>query len=268
MISTPMTVPDPHSIDPAIRAEIAARLRAIEAGHGVRILYACESGSRGWGFASPDSDHDVRFLYVPPLAWYLRVLPGRDVIELPISEALDINGWELRKALGLLRKGNATLIEWLDSPVQYRADAAFLEAMRRAAQQTWQPERAFRHYLHMARGNDRGYLHGKAVRHKKYLYVLRPILAAQWVLEGRGAPPMRFQTLVDELVAVPALREAIGALLTRKRAATEAEYGPPIPVLNDFIDAQLARLANATLPVCERIDFSPLDELFLKTVQA
>ncbi len=94
------------------------------------MLYACESGSRGWGFASPDSDYDVRFIYVHPLSWYLRVSPHRDVIEVPISGDLDINGWELRKALGLLKKGNATLIEWLDSPVVYRADQDFLIAMR------------------------------------------------------------------------------------------------------------------------------------------
>ena len=122
-----------HPVVPEVAAQIDVRLSAIEAEFGVRILYACESGSRGWGFASPDSDYDVRFIYVHPLAWYLQVHVQRDVIELPISDELDINGWELRKALGLLRKGNATLIEWLDSPIVYRADAVFLQAMRNAA---------------------------------------------------------------------------------------------------------------------------------------
>ncbi|CAK0778386.1 conserved hypothetical protein [Gammaproteobacteria bacterium] len=146
---------DVHPIDPAIRAQIEEHLAAIESKHGVRVLYACESGSRGWGFASPDSDYDVRFIYVHPLPWYLCVSPQRDVIELPLSKVLDINGWELRKALGLLKKGNATLIEWLDSPVIYRAEPKFIEAMRAAAHQTHQPERSFHHYIHMARGNYR-----------------------------------------------------------------------------------------------------------------
>jgi predicted nucleotidyltransferase len=190
-----MSESNPHPIDAAIRTEIEAYLHAIETENDIRIIYACESGSRGWGFASPDSDYDVRFLYVHPLPWYLRVLPGRDVIELPISEVLDINGWELRKALQLLRKGNATLIEWLDSPIQYRVDAPFLNVMRRVVQQTWQAERAFYHYIHMARRNNRGYLRGEPVRYKRYLYVLRPLLAAQWISEGRGIPPMCFQAL-------------------------------------------------------------------------
>jgi predicted nucleotidyltransferase len=102
----------------------------------VRVLYACESGSRGWGSASPDSDYDVRFIYVHPLSWYLRVNPARDVIEVPISDELDICGWELRKALGLLKKGNATLIEWLDSPVVYKTHTDFLPALREAARRT------------------------------------------------------------------------------------------------------------------------------------
>jgi uncharacterized protein len=201
---------DTHPIDPTIRAEIEVRLAAIEREHDVRVLYACESGSRGWGFASPDSDYDVRFLYAHRLEWYLRVRPQRDVIELPISAVLDVNGWELRKALGLLHKGNATLIEWLDSPVVYRADAAFVARMRAAIRATHRPERSFHHYVHMARKNYREYLRGERVRLKKYLYVLRPLLAALWIEQGRGPAPMRFQDLVDALVRDEALRAVCG----------------------------------------------------------
>ena len=90
---------DEHPIDPAMRARIDAALIAIEGDHGVRILFACESGSRGWGFASADSDYDVRFIYVHALEWYLRVSPSRDVIEIPVEGLLDINGWEFAKPL-------------------------------------------------------------------------------------------------------------------------------------------------------------------------
>lgn len=265
-MKTTMPAFNDHPIDASVRADIEARLHAIEAEQGVRVLYACESGSRGWGFASPDSDYDVRFIYVHPLPWYLRVGARRDVIELPISDALDINGWELRKALGLLKKGNATLIEWLDSPVVYRAQADFLCAMRVAARQTHRAERSFHHYVHMARKNYREHLRGEVVRLKKYLYVLRPLLATLWIEQGRGVVPMRFQELVDAIVIDPALRGAIDELLAIKRAAVESEYGQPLPIINAFIDAELARLESVLPPVRIDTDFSVLDRLLMDTV--
>jgi hypothetical protein len=255
-----------HRIDPGIRAEVDARLASIEAEFDVRVLYACESGSRGWGFASPDSDYDVRFIYVHPLSWYLKVSAQRDVIEVPISDELDINGWELRKALDLLKKGNATLIEWLDSPVVYRADGDFLQAIRDAARQTHQAERSFHHYVHMARKNYREYLRGDTVRLKKYLYVLRPLLATLWIEQGRGVAPMRFQDLVETIVTNSNLRDAIDQLLAIKRAAGEAEYGQPLPIINAFIDSELSRLESVLPPLPRDTDFAVLDRLLMGSV--
>lgn len=256
----------PHPIDPKIRTEIQQRIATIESEYSVRVLFACESGSRGWGFASPDSDYDVRFIYVHALPWYLQVSPSRDVIEIPISEELDINGWELRKALGLLKRGNATLIEWLDSPVVYQSDWNFVNAMRSAASQTHQPERSFHHYLNMARKNYREYLHGESVRLKKYLYVLRPLLATLWIEQGRGLAPMRFQDLVDGLVHDANLRQAIEQLLVIKRSIRESEYGQPLPVINSFIDSELRRLETVAAPPTADTDFSLLDQLLFNTV--
>lgn len=255
-----------HPVDPGIQADIKAKLRGIEAEYKVRVLYACESGSRGWGFASPDSDYDVRFIYVHPLPWYLQVSAQRDVIEVPISDALDINGWELRKALGLLKNGNATLTEWLGSPVVYHANEPFLRAMREAVQQIHQPERSFQHYVHMARKNYREYLRGETVRLKKYLYVLRPLLATLWIEQGRGLAPMALQELVDVMVTDPALRDAIDQLLTIKRAAMESEYGRPLPIINAFIDTELTRLEAVLPPVPHDMEFAVLDHLLMNTV--
>jgi predicted nucleotidyltransferase len=181
----------------------------IEAEHDVTVLYACESGSRGWGFASPDSDYDVRFLYVHRLPWYLAVEPKRDVIELPISDELDVGGWELRKALRLLRRANPVLLEWLDSPVVYREDTALTAGIRDLATHWFSPLRGRYHYLAMARRNFREHLQGDSVRLKKYLYVLRPLLAAQWIERGLGQPPMRFADLAERLVTDTALLDEI-----------------------------------------------------------
>ncbi|HEX7643130.1 MAG TPA: nucleotidyltransferase domain-containing protein [Burkholderiaceae bacterium] len=254
-----------HPIDPAIRREIEATLARVEQEHEVQILFACESGSRGWGFASPDSDYDVRFLYVHKLDWYLTVFPGRDVIELPVNEIYDVGGWDLRKALGLLRNGNATLIEWLSSPVVYRADALFLQQVRAAAQAVHRPERAFHHYLHMAQKNYREHLQGEAVRLKKYLYVLRPVFACLWIEQGRGPVPMRFQDMVDAL-AGENLKTAIAELLAVKRRAAEGELGKPVPAIHAFIAEHLERLTHDSAPEEARQDFGVLDGLLRDTI--
>lgn len=229
-----------HPIDPAVREGVIVEIDAIERAHGVRVLYACESGSRGWGFASPDSDYDVRFLYVHPLDWYLRVEPQRDVIEKPISDELDVSGWELRKALQLLHRSNPTLLEWLNSPVVYREDADAMGELRALAPAFFYPIKGRHHYLAMGKKNFRGYLQDDVVRYKKYLYVLRPLLAVRWVDAGKGMPPMRFAELVAGTVNDRALLAEIDELLAIKMHSGEAEHGPRRPAIHAFIEAMLA----------------------------
>jgi hypothetical protein len=179
---------DIHPIAPDKRAAILSSLADIEQRHDVRVLLACESGSRGWGFSSPDSDYDARFIYVHRQPWYLSVNestgPGeaqRDVIELPIDDELDVSGWDLRKALRLVSKSNPTLIEWLRSPIIYQQDHTAVSQLWKAAESFYSPLGTWWHYFNMARSNHRGYLRGETVRTKKYLYVLRPLLACQWI---------------------------------------------------------------------------------------
>lgn len=140
-----------HPVEPEVRTRVLAELDDVERRHDVKVLFACESGSRGWGFASPDSDYDVRFVYVHRRDWYLRVEPQRDVIEKPIDDVLDVSGWELRKALQLLHRSNPTLLEWLDSPVVYREDARWAPRLRSLATAFFSPMRGRHHYLSMAK---------------------------------------------------------------------------------------------------------------------
>ncbi|MDQ0014194.1 putative nucleotidyltransferase [Variovorax boronicumulans] len=239
-----------HPIDPAMREEIMANLRAIEARHDVTVLFACESGSRGWGFASPDSDYDVRFIYVNRLPWYLTVAPRRDVIEVPISGDLDINGWDLRKALGLMRESNPTLLEWLRSPIVYRDDTVAMPRFRALSEAVFSNARAWHHYTSMAKKNFREHLQADEVRYKKYLYVLRPLLAARWIRTQPGVPPMRFAELAQRTLGAvrdAALIEEINALLEVKMRAGEAATSPRWPGVHAFIEAELA--ANAAEPI-------------------
>jgi predicted nucleotidyltransferase len=253
-----------HPVAPDKRQAIADALDRIEREHDVRVVYACESGSRGWGFASPDSDYDARFVYVHRRDWYLTVLertnpgqPQRDVIELPIDSELDVSGWDLRKALRLLAKSNPTLSEWLRSPVVYREQAQVAAGLRALADHCYQPVPAWHHYLSMAWGNYRGYLRGETVRTKKYLYVLRPLLACRWIESSDLPPPMAFEALLDALLPRGAVRDAIEALLVVKRASAEVAAGPRIAVLNDWIEAELARMDAAPLTRANRDGQAP-----------
>jgi predicted nucleotidyltransferase len=222
-----------------MRERILGCLAEIERRHDVTVLYACESGSRGWGFASPDSDYDVRFIYVNRLAWYLSVAPGRDVIEQPISDELDVSGWELRKTLRLLRQSNPILLEWLRSPIVYR-QAPEAARLRTLAEAGFSALRGHHHYTSMASRNLREHLRGDVVRYKKYLYVLRPLLAARWIRDGRGVPPMRFAELAEATLDDRALIGEINRLLEVKMRAGEAATSPRWEGIHGFIEDELA----------------------------
>lgn len=235
-----------EAVSGEMRQEIAARLRAAEHEHGVRILYACESGSRAWGFASPDSDYDVRFIYVRGREWYLAfdVELRRDVIEYPIVDEVDCGGWDLRKALYLFTRTNGALFEWLHSPIVYIESGALADGLRKLAPRAMNTTAMCFHYSHMARGNAREYLLGDKVRLKKYFYVLRPLLAIRYIERGLGVPPVRFQSLV-EAVAPEDIRPAIASLLELKSRTGELGLGDPIPEVGEFIEGELARHGTA-----------------------
>lgn len=253
-----MTIPVTISTE-----QIRAALSQLEVVEGVRIVFACESGSRAWGFPSADSDFDVRFIYVRPVEWYLSIRERRDVIERPLTDGLDINGWDLRKALQLLRKSNPPLLEWLGSPIVYLERFSVAAQMRKLAADCYSPIACGYHYLQMARGNFREFLQGERVWTKKYFYVLRPVLAVMWIEQGRGVVPTEFETLARTLVDDSQLRVAIERLLEAKRAGLELARGPRIPAISDFIEDQLARREYLQLSPGE---FQPaptaLDELF------
>lgn len=227
----------------AIRDVIKEQLHRIEQDEQIRILYACESGSRAWGFPSQDSDYDVRFVYIRKPDWYLSIFDKRDVIERPISDKLDISGWDLRKALMLYRKSNPPLLEWLQSPIRYAEKYSVTEQLREASMLTFSPKSCMYHYLNMARGNYREYLQGERVRIKKYFYVLRPVLACEWIERYGEMPPMAFDVLVDRLVPKDgALWPAVQQLLARKKSGEELDYEPRLNAINDYLEKRLREL--------------------------
>jgi predicted nucleotidyltransferase len=247
---------------------IQDKLAAIEAEQAVRILYACESGSRAWGFPSPDSDYDVRFLYVHPEVHYLSIREHHDVIELPVNEVLDINGWDLRKALRLYWKSNAALYEWIQSPVVYRDGEGLASKLRTHAPMFYSLRAGLHHYQNMARHILLNDLQGEEVKLKKYFYALRPQLAAKWITERRTVPPMEFGKLLTQIEAQQDLLATIHSLWRQKAEADEKARVKRNDRLNEWLLLEYERCDMALAdPSTERIDQTLLDALFRSYVR-
>lgn len=249
-----------------MKDSICRELKAIEKQHGVRILHAVESGSRAWGFASSDSDYDVRFVYVRPASDYIRLDEPRDVIEWKDDKVLDINGWDLRKTLGQFARGNATLFEWSNSPIVYQTTGEWA-AVYDVAKAYFSEKAAVYHYYGTAMKTWSEHLTGETVRYKKYFYALRPLLAAQYIEQFHAVPPVLFDDLL-KMEIEPTLRTAIGNLLEIKKVTTEREYNPHIPEVRDFIREELPRQKAIcdSLPDDRNTDWTALNDCFAKII--
>lgn len=225
---------------------VRKELADVEARHGVEVLFACESGSRAWGFASPDSDFDVRFIYRHPQDWYLSLREERDVIETGMLDrdghVLDMAGWDVRKALRLFVKGNPVLLEWLSSPVVYTRSDPFVDGIGGITGAAFNPLSSYHHYVSMAQKHHAQFCSGPSVRLKKYLYTLRALFACRWICEGKGQPPMDFRTLLAGQCQDAALREAVLELMETKARHDEDVCLAPHPLIHPFVEAELAAL--------------------------
>lgn len=249
-----------------MRKVIVEELKEIEARENVRILHAVESGSRAWGFASPDSDYDVRFIYVRPREFYLKLERTRDVLEYPINDLLDINGWDLQKALRLLHRSNPSLFEWFKSPIIYQ-QTAFSNEFTAMMEKYFLKKSGLYHYLNMANGNYREYLRGEQVKAKKYFYVLRPILACNWILRTNTPPPMLFSELVDAELPRE-LMVPVRDLLRIKMEVPELKLIPRVNVINSYIESELPRICEEIkeLPEEKLHGYDELNEMFFKYI--
>ena len=250
--------------------EVQRRLDAIERGGQCRILFAVESGSRAWGFPSPDSDYDVRFVYVRPASWYLSVYPGRDVIETPIEDEMDVNGWDLRKALHLVLKSNAVVSEWMESPIVYRRDAAALRHLRAFADRMLNPRALAYHYLHLARRQVAAKLSRERIALKRYFYALRPALALRFLrLQAGKRPPMHLQALIGGTDLPATTVRIIDRLVAAKNQTREMGSGPRIPALDRLIAAEIAAAARSAsaMPSRPPSDLEAADQLFRQLIR-
>lgn len=268
----------------SVTALIEQKLCEIEEKEQVRILHAVESGSRAWGFASPDSDYDVRFIYVRTEEDYLKLNPQRDVIEWELNEVLDINGWDIKKVLQQYYKSNSVLYEWAASPVVYRTTEEWKQ-IHKYASAYFSFKAVLYHYYGMAKKNYLDYLQGEQVNYKKYFYILRPVFACIWLEEKNSPPPVLFEELANAVLQESLkesqnhlikpeiqkrVKEALEQLLEIKKKSPESKTGKRILVLDQFIEERLDYDKNYlehSSDAEKTKQWEGLNELFLKIIK-
>jgi len=245
---------------------ISAKLAEIEKEENVRVIYAVESGSRAWGFASPDSDYDVRFIYARPKEFYLKLEKTRDVIEWQLDETLDINGWDLQKTLRLIHSSNPTIFEWNRSPIVYKTTPEW-DSVRAGMPEYFQTKAGLYHYYSTGLNQYRIYFKGETVKLKKYFYVLRPLLACKWILNKKCPPPVLFGELVETELEQD-IKPIVDDLLRQKTDAPETGEIKHIGDLNGYIEKNFVSLKAAIdgLPGERNTGWDGLNKLFLSII--
>ena len=250
--------------DGTIEDLVRIKLKEIEKEENVHILHAIESGSRAWGFASPDSDYDVRFIYMRPMHYYLSLQAKKDFIDWELDETLDINGWDLSKALQHFHKSNATLFEWSNSPVVYYTSSEWAQ-IRQIVETYFSCKSTLYHYYGTAKSNYKEHVSGDLVKYKKYFYVLRPLLACKWIEQKKCPPPVLFQNLVDEVLDED-MKPVVSDLLQKKVQMSEADKAPRIHALDDYIEDNLEHFKQlaASMSDDRNGDWTALNEVFVQ----
>lgn len=244
---------------------IIDKLNEIEKAHDLKILFACESGSRGWGFPSPDSDYDVRFIYVRPLNFYLSVLDKDDQLGFPINDELDIYGWDIRKVLKLIRKSNTTPFEWLQSPIIYGEQPSFRDELWELCQHYFYGKTNINHYLGIAKSALDTIINDDEIKIKKLFYILRPLLSAQWCLEKKTIAPMTIGPLM--MLMPEKLQGIVRKIIHLKSTSPEGYIIKIDKELKNYITEQFEVCSNGAkeLPI-KSFDTKALDIFFRNTI--
>lgn len=248
---------------------VLMKIREIEEKENIKVLHVIESGSRAWGFASPDSDYDVRFIYVRKKEFYLSLRENKDFIDWELNDVLDINGWDLKKALQHFHKSNATLFEWSNSPVVYYTTDTWKKIYDSVACNYFACKSALYHYYGTANKNYHEYLCEDMVKYKKYFYVLRPILACKWIEEKKCPPPVLFDELFHTVLEDD-MKAAVEDLLAKKIRMSESDKAPKIDVINQYIEKKLSyyKALVESMTDDRNPDWGPLEKEFIKVLNS
>jgi len=246
---------------------IVTRLLEIEKEESVTLLYACESGSRAWGFASTDSDFDVRFICKRPIDGYLVIKAIPDTLEYPVKDTLDVNGWDLKKFLFHFNKSNGVMFEWLQSPMVYLNRGGFRESYLALMHRFFNSRSTIKHYLGLAKRTLLDLGNSPDIKLKKYFYILRPLMAAGWIYRKKTVPPMEFESLLVASDFDSTILSMIEELKWKKELARETLFIPRLMELESFVASEMVRY-EADLPSGSNSggSVSELNDLFFKSI--
>lgn len=251
-----------------MKEKIQQYLQEIENQKSIKILLACETGSRAWGFPSPDSDYDIRLIYMHEKDWYLSLNEKKDTIELMLEDNnLDISGWDLRKSLRLLWKSNSALLERIQSPIIYSYDASFLEGINQLSEQCYSKIATMHHYLSMSKKMYSEIDIEGDFKLKKLFYALRTATACKWIVEKNSPPPIQFGIMLKELDIPEKIKARVNELIVLKSHQIEAYLHKGEKEILDFIDATIVasdKLAKS-LPA-SRATMNDLNDFFIKSL--
>ncbi len=248
--------------------KIKRYLTDLEKEKGIEILLACETGSRAWGFPSPDSDYDVRIIYKHNKDWYLSLTEEKDTIECFYeNNDIDISGWDLRKSLRLMWKSNPPLLERIQSPIIYHVDKNFLTGINSIAQKTYSRVATIHHYLSMARKALDEVMSLDEYKLKRFFYALRASVACLWILEKEEVPPIEFRKMINVLDLSDNLTNRINELIELKSTISETYLHNGEQCLINFMETCLERAVNESksLPASKG-QMSELNEFFRNTL--
>lgn len=243
---------------------IEEKLHQLELEKKIRVLFSCESGSRAWGFPSPDSDYDVRLVYTHDIAWHLQIGKTRDTIEQLQPGDIDLGGWELKKALTLFASCNLPLNEWLGSPTAYRETGSFRTDVMNLIPEYFNGRKALHHYFSLAANTSKKELFGSEIRIKKLFYILRPVYACLWILRSHTMPPTTFPAMLQQGLAIRNIEAEIQEMMRAKETAIECDKVTLSPSFENWIQTSLTEIEEQTseYPPPEKAPLlEPLNEL-------
>lgn len=242
-------------------------LELIKNHYKVKILYACESGTRAWGVNSPDNDYNIRFIYIHTPDWYLSIRDQKDSIELFVDKQFGIVGWDIRKALRSFGKSNVAVFSWLRSPIVYESQDNFADILQDLENEYFSPKVATKHYLGLVQRTWERYANKPKITLKTYLSGLRALLSAIWITKYQTAPPMKFAKLLVLLEDYLPIQKEIKHLLELSSANGANYIIDAIPLLDKFVKTGMKICDEATTRLEKiRPDITQLNDLFREFV--